>query len=329
MAKVGGGATAVAVVGVVLPFGLAFAFWMSPLNPAAAAAAPAVTTGIFLGAALTATSVGITARVLADLKVMRTVESQLILGAAVIDDVIGLVLLGIVSGLAAGAALSLLDVALRFAAAVGFLVAAILVGVLVAPRAFAWVERMRARGALIVAGFAFILALAALADVAGSATIVGAFAAGIVVGGTRQVKDIDRAARPIADIFTPVFFLLIGAHVDLRVFDVTDPAARSTLVIGGVLLLLAVIGKLAAGWAPFWIRCNRWAVGIGMVPRGEVGLIFANIGLAAGVLSQSLFSAVLLMVMVTTFIAPPLIKTAFERGGSRPAAPRSGTPVVG
>jgi Kef-type K+ transport system membrane component KefB len=121
-----------------------------------------------------------------------------------------------------------------------------------------------------------------------------------------------------------VFFLLIGARVDLRVFDPGDPATRGTLVVGGVLVLIAIAGKLAAGWAPFWLRVNRWAVGCGMVPRGEVGLIFANIGLAVGVLSQSLFTAVLLMVMVTTFIAPPLVKAAFQRGGSHAT---EGSPV--
>lgn len=324
MRKVGGAATAVALVGVALPFGLGFAFWLSPLNPYVHTAASPAATGLFVGAALTATSVGITARVLTDLKVMRTVESQLILGAAVLDDIVGLVLLGIVSGLAAGATLTVFDVARRLGAAVGFLVGAVVIGLALAPRLFAWVDRLRVRGMTIVVGFAFILGLSALADVAGSALIIGAFAAGIVVGGTQQVKEIDRGARPISEIFTPVFFLLIGARVDLRVFDPGDPATRGTLMIGGVLVLIAVAGKLAAGWAPFWLRCNRWAVGFGMVPRGEVGLIFANIGLAVGVLSQSLFTAVLLMVMVTTFVAPPLLKAAFQRGGSHAAA---GTPV--
>lgn len=320
MRKVGGAATAVAVAGVALPFGLGFAFWVSPLNPYVHSVASPATTGLFVGAALTATSVGITARVLTDLKVMRTIEAQLVLGAAVLDDIVGLVLLGIVSGLAAGATLTALDVTRRLAAAVGFLVGAVVIGLALAPRLFAWVDRMRVRGMTIVVGFAFILGLAALADVAGSALIIGAFAAGIVVAGTEQVKTIDQGARPIADVFTPVFFLLIGARVDVRAFDPTNPAARGTLLIGGVLIVIAFIGKLAAGWAPFWLRCNRWAVGFGMVPRGEVGLIFANIGLSAGILSQSLFTAVLLMVMVTTFVAPILLKGAFQRGGSHAAA---------
>jgi len=319
MRRIGGAAAAVAIVGVVLPLGLGFAYWLSPLNPYEHTVASPMTTAVFVGAALTATSVGITARVLADLKVMRTVEAQLVLGAAVIDDVVGLVLLGIVSGLAAGSALTALDVARRFVAAMGFLVLAVAVGLAVAPRLFTWVDRMRVRGVTLVVGFAFTLGLAALADRAGSALIIGAFAAGIILAGTNQVKIIERGTRPLADIFTPVFFLLIGARVDLRVFNPADPATKGTLAVGGVLIVIALVGKLATGWAPFWQRCNRWAVGFGMVPRGEVGLIFANIGLTVGVLSQSLFTAILLMVMVTTFVAPPFLKWAFHRWGSHAA----------
>jgi Kef-type K+ transport system membrane component KefB len=310
----------VALAGVALPFGLGFAFWTSGLNPYDHTLASPAVTGVFVGAALTATSVGITARVLGDLRVMRTVEAQLVLGAAVIDDIVGLVLLGIVSGLAAGAALTVLDVARQLAVAVGFLVGAVALGFVVAPRLFTWASRMHARGVLIVLGLAFMLGMAALADVAGSAPIIGAFAAGIVVAGTREVKEVERDARPLADVFTPVFFLLIGAQVDLRVLDPDDPATRGTLLIGLALVAIAFAGKLAAGWAPFWQRCNRWAVGSGMVPRGEVGLIFATIGLEVGVLSQSLFTAVLLMVMVTTFVAPLLLKWAFARWGSHEVA---------
>jgi Kef-type K+ transport system membrane component KefB len=319
MRRVGGAAAAVALVGVALPFGLGLAYWLSPLNPYEHTAAGAGTTAVFVGAALTATSVGITARVLADLKVMPTVEAQLVLGAAVIDDVIGLVLLGIVSGLAAGATLTVFDVTRRLVMAVGFLVVAIAIGLALAPRLFAWVDQMRVRGMTLVVGFAFILGLSAIADSVGSALIIGAFASGIILAGTRQVKVIERGTQPLADIFTPVFFLLIGARVDLRVFNPADPTTRGVLLIGAVLSVIAIVTKLAAGWAPFWQRCNRWAVGFGMVPRGEVGLIFANIGLSVGVLSQSLFTAILLMVMVTTFIAPLLLKWAFSRWGSHAA----------
>ncbi len=316
MARVGVAAGAVAVVGVVAPFALGFAYWMSPLHPAEHTVADALTTAIFVGATLTATSVGITARVLADLRCLHTMESRLILGAAVIDDVLGLVILGAVSGLAAGAAVTLSGVARIFAVAVGFLVAAVALGLALAPRVFGLIDRMRVRGVLLVSAFGFLLLLAALADRAGSALIIGAFAAGIILSGTNQFDAINERMKPVADIFTPMFFLSIGAAVDLRVWNPLDPANRETLAIGGALFLIAVLGKLASGWAVPWRRYNRWAVGVGMAPRGEVGLIFAQIGLGAGLLSPGLFSAILLMVIGTTLVAPPLLKLAFARGGS-------------
>lgn len=311
MARLGAAATAVASVGVVVPFALGVAYWLSPLNTYEHTVASAATTAIFVGATLTATSVGITARVLTDLKRMGTIEARLILGAAVIDDVLGLVLLGVVSGLAAGTALSVLGVVWSLAVAVGFLVAAVAIGLLVAPRIFRLIDGMRVRGILLVSAFAFLLSLAALADRLGSALIIGAFAAGLVLSGTDQVHTIDERMKPVADVFTPVFFLSIGAAVDVRVFG-----DAKVLGIGGALFAIAVLGKLASGWAVPWRRFNRWAVGVGMAPRGEVGLIFARIGLTAGVLSQQLFSAILLMVIGTTLVAPPLLKWAFARFGS-------------
>ncbi len=122
--------------------------------------------------------------------------------------------------------------------------------------------------------------------------------------------------RPVADIFTPVFFLSIGAAVDLGAWNPFSPAGRGVLLIGVILFAIAVLGKLASGWAAPWLRFNRWAVGIGMVPRGEVGLIFAQIGVTTGILTNHLFSAILLMVLTTTLVAPPLLTWAFGRWGS-------------
>src|SRR3989442_3996741 len=156
--------------------------------------------------------------------------------------------------------------------------------------------RMRVRGVLVVAAFAFLLALCALAERAGSALIIGAFAAGLILSETNQFDAIEERIKPVADIFTPIFFLSVGAAVDLRVFDPRLPANRATLAIGGVLLLIALVGKLASGWAVPWRRFNRLAVGGGMAPRGEGGLGFAQIGLAAGGVSGRLYSAILFAV---------------------------------
>ncbi len=314
--RVGPAATAVAVVGVVVPFALGVLYWLSRLHRPEYSVTDLATTAVFVGATLTATSVGITARVLADLGCTQTIEARLILGAAVIDDVLGLVILGVVSGLAGGGALSVLGVARTLAVGIGFLVAAIAVGLALAPRIFTLIERMRVRGVLLVSAFAFLLLLAALADRAGSAPIIGAFAAGIILSGTNQARTIEQQMKPLADVFVPVFFLSIGAAVDLRVLNPLEPRNGGVLAVGGALLAIAVLGKLAAGWGVPWRRFNRWAVGIGMAPRGEVGLIFANVGLSAGVLSSELFSAILVMVIGTTLITPPLLTWAFGRWGA-------------
>jgi len=174
---------------------------------------------------------------------------------------------------------------------------------------------MRARGVLLVSAFAFLLLVAALADRVGSALVIGAFAAGIILSGTNQARAIEEQMKPVADLFVPVFFLSIGAVVDLRVLNPLDPRHAGVLAVGGALLLIAVLGKVAAGWAAPWRRFNRWAVGIGMAPRGEVGLIFANVGLTAGLLSRELFSAILVMVIGTTLVTAPLLTWAFGRWG--------------
>ncbi|MFQ5703877.1 MAG: cation:proton antiporter [Gemmatimonadales bacterium] len=313
--RVGPGALAVALVGVTLPLAGGVLFWISPLANRDFAPASIENTAIFLGAALTATSVGITARVLQDLRVMRSVESRLIIGAAVIDDVMGLILLGLVSSLAAGQSVTALGVGRSIAAAVGFLVIAVGVGMVSAPKIFDLFNRMRVRGVLLVIAFAFTLIVAALADKLGSAMIIGAFAAGLILSGTNQFDLIADRTKPVADIFTPIFFLSIGAEFDVRLLNPFQAENLPVLELGGILLVIAIVGKLAAGWAVPWRRYNRLAVGVGMMPRGEVGLIFASLGLATGVLSRELFGSIIIMVIGTTFLAPPILKWVFIRYG--------------
>jgi Kef-type K+ transport system membrane component KefB len=311
MFRVGPASLAVAVVGVVLPFGFGYLYWAYAPHPMVASSADLTSAAIFVGATLTATSVGITARVLSDLGRMSTPEARIVIGAAVIDDVLGLVILSVVSGVAAGAAVSVMGVARTFAVAVGFLVVAVLVGRFVMPRLFDVVVRMRARYVLLVFSIAFALGLAALASVAGSALIIGAFAAGLILSGTNQFDTIEHEVRPVASIFAPIFFVSVGASVNLRLLDPSTPASRATLGVAGVLIVLAMAGKLAAGWAAPWARFRRIVVGVGMIPRGEVGLIFADIGRRSGVLGDEVFGAVLVMVMATTFVAPPALKALF------------------
>jgi Kef-type K+ transport system membrane component KefB len=317
MFRVGASSASVAIVGVALPFALGFLYWYFA-DPSIGAHIDGVSLGmiaVFVGATLTATSVGITARVLTDLRLMHRPESKIIIGAAVIDDVLGLVILAVVSGLASGAALSVLGIAKTFSIAVGFLVVAVIVGNAFAPRLFTLVDRMRVRGVLLVSAFAFALLFAALADKAGSAMIIGSFAAGIVLSSTNQFDLIVERIEPVADIFTPIFFVSVGAAVNVQLFIPGSEAFNAqVIVVGAVLVAVAFVGKLAAGFVVGWgeQKLNRTAIGVGMVPRGEVGLIFADIGRRAGLLTDETFSAILIMVIVTTFIAPPLLKIFFK-----------------
>lgn len=313
MFKVGPAAAAVAAVGVALPFALGYGYWLLAPHPTMHDGGELPTVALFIGATLTATSVGITARVLGDLGKMNTPEARIILGAAVIDDVVGLVILSVVSGIAAGGAVSAFGVATTFAVAVGFLVVAVTLGNFLVPRVTDRMTRMQARGIVVVFSIAFALAVAAFAAKVGSALIIGAFAAGLILRSTKQAHTVEEQVKPVAAVLAPIFFVSVGAAADIRLLDPRVPGAGGLLLAAAALSVLAIVGKLAAGWAAPWLRFDRLTVGVGMVPRGEVGLIFADVGRRAGLLSDATFSAVLLMVMVTTFLAPLGLKFIFGR----------------
>ncbi len=305
--SVGGVAATVALVGVALPFLLGlWAERLLGLEPLPALVA---------AAALTATSVGITARVLSDLGHLQDRESQVVLGAAVIDDIVGLIILAVVARLVAGASLSVGSVAITTLIAFGFVAAALIAGRLLVPGLFRFLARIGNEQTLATMGLVSAFLLATIADAVGSALIIGAFTAGLIFAPTPHARPIERGVVRLGHFFVPIFFVSVGAAVDVRSF--LDPRI---LLIGGVLILAAIVGKVAAGFAPFWFKGRKLVVGVGMVPRGEVGLIFAQTGLAAGVLDVGLFSAITLMVMVTTFIAPPALKALLGQ------APRPGVP---
>lgn len=295
LVSVGGAAFTVAIVGVLLPFAAGFAV--------ARGLGIALLPAIVAGAALTATSVGITARVLSDLGQLKSVEGQIVLGAAVIDDVIGLVILAIVSDLVAGNAPSALGVLRTTAVAFGFLAAVLVLGRFIVPPLFALIARTGKEHTLASMALALAFLLAVAASEIGSALIVGAFAAGLVLAPTEHVQVIERGIVRLANVFVPIFFVAVGAAVDVRTFG-----SRDVLVIGLALTAVAIVGKFVAGFAPVWIRARKTLIGVGMIPRGEVGLIFAQTGLAAGVINSGEYSALMLMVLVTTFIAPPLLR---------------------
>jgi Kef-type K+ transport system membrane component KefB len=308
--KVGAASSAVAIVGVALPFALGYAvcllLGLSNL--------PA----IVAGATLTATSVGITARVLSDLNRLKEIESQIVLGAAVIDDVVGLVILAVVAGVARGEGVSAWGIARITLTAFGFLAGTLLIGKVIVPPTIKRLSKIDLPGTPTMLALLLAFGLAWMANYAGSATIIGAFTAGLLIRDTPNAHEIERGISHLGHFFVPVFFVVVGAAVDLTVFNPLHSANHRTLVVGGALIVAAVLGKFLAGYAPFWIRANKRVIGVGMIPRGEVGLIFAQMGLTSGVFDAAMFSAVALMVMVTTFMAPPLLKLLFPPVGGPP-----------
>jgi Kef-type K+ transport system membrane component KefB len=296
-------ATLVAVVGVVVPFALGFAVMRWLDHPPLLA--------VFVGATLTATSVGVTARVLADLGRLQDAAAKVVLGAAVVDDILGLIILAVVTGIAQTGSISVAAVGVLSGKAVAFLVVAILLGVRLAPMLLRWIGRMHARGTLIVYSVVFAVALAALADLIGLATIIGAFAAGLVLATTERREHIEDRIKPVADLLVPVFFVTVGMKVQPAVLNPFGHDAQFGVAM--LLTAVAVASKLAAGLVVYQRGVRRWPVAVGMVPRGEVGLIFAGTGLAAGVIAEDLYSAVVVVVMLTTFAAPPWLKALYGK----------------
>ena len=297
--KVGKSSLLVAVIGVAVPFATGYVV--------IAMFEGVGTEALFVGAALTATSVGITARVFGDLRALATVEARTVLGAAVADDVIGLVILTVVVRIATQGSVSLGSLLLVIGSALGFLFVAIPVGRIIAPPIFSVVSRQsRSAGTLVAIALAFTLGLAELAQLANLAPIIGAFVAGLALTNTQQSTKIRNELAPLGHIFIPVFFLQIGIDADIKAF--TEPKA---LLIGGVLLIVAILGKLVAAAGMVGSIGDKMLVGIGMIPRGEVGLIFATLGLREKIFGEEIYAALLIVVLLTTVITPPWLRSRY------------------
>ncbi len=306
MRRVGKYATYVAMLGIVVPLLLGMGT-MKILHPNGTLAAD-----LFIGGILTATSVGITARVLRDLGRDTTEEARIILGAAVIDDVLCLIILAVVSGLATTGKISVASIALTTTKATVFLVASLGIGIWLMPRLVRKLATFGVKNLKLLFGVSFAFLLAWLANVSELATIVGAFAAGMVLNSffDREVEgaSLHELLSPVESLVVPLFFVWMGIQVKLE-----SMANKDVLLAGLLLTVVAIVGKVAAGWGcpP---TMNRLAVGFGMMPRGEVGLIFAGIGKGIGVVDEGLFSAIVLLVMVTTVLAPILLRATLGSG---------------
>jgi Kef-type K+ transport system membrane component KefB len=296
--RVGGPAMTVAVVGMVLPFAGGYVLTLLAGFPSL--------TALFVGAALTATSIGITSRVLSDLGALSSREGQIILGAAVADDILGLVVLAVVSRIADTGSVGTWEAGKAAVLSFAFLLVALAVGIPLGRLLVRFVGRASVRGILVAVSVAFALLAALGAQAAGSAAIVGAFAAGLALARTNRRNDIRDAVRPIVDVFAPVFFVSIGAQVDVGRLNPAVAENRPGLLLALGLVAVGALGKFLAGYAA-WGGVRRSFVGAGMIPRGEVGLIFAQIGKQSGALPEPVFIAVVIAVFATTFITPPLL----------------------
>jgi len=310
-------ATLVAVTGVTVPlvvgsWGLIALFHISTI--------PAV----FTSAAMTATSIGITSKILSELGFLNSVEGKIILGASVIDDVLGIIVLTVVASLTRDGEIDFARVAYLIISASSFILGAIIFGNLLNKLFVAIADRLKTRGEIVIPAFIFAFLMAYIASIIHLETILGAFAAGLVLEETDKRKELQRLVTPIADMLVPIFFVTIGAKTSLGVLNPAIPSNQAGLAMAIFLIVVAIIGKVVTGLVVFNPELNRLAIGVGMIPRGEVGLVFVNIGTANGVLSQPLEASIILMVIITTFLASPLLRLAFSVG-QNPTVPDAAT----
>jgi Kef-type K+ transport system membrane component KefB len=318
MRRVGGRATLVAALGVLAPWVLGFGMARQVLPERG------IEVAVFLGAALTATSVGITARVLRDLGRSQTAEARIILGAAVIDDVMGLVILAAVTSLVraadAGTALSVSHLVLILVKAIAFLLLSLWLGQALVPRLFGGASRLRGQGVLLATALAFCFGMAWVASEIGLAGIVGAYAAGLVLDKvhyraftSRGEHGLEELLKPLAQLLVPVFFVVMGMQVELRAL--AEPGIPA---LAALLIVAAVLGKQACALGALGGGLDATSIGIGMIPRGEVGLIFASLGLTLTiggrpVVDPALYAALVAMVLATTVMTPPLLAWSMRR----------------
>jgi Kef-type K+ transport system membrane component KefB len=307
MVSVGGMAMVTAVIGVVAPSLLGYFITMIMLpdhDP---------NLYLFVGATLCATSIGITARVFKDMGKLNIPELRIVLGAAVIDDILGLIILSVVAGIISSGSIQLPEVLIILLKAILFIGITLYAGKKFLRKNIKVAAILDNRNIRLLFPFALLMFLSWLSDRIGLASIVGAFAAGLIIkeeyfneitkNKSKTVKDV---IEPIEMIFAPVFFVIMGLQVDIFVF-----ANFNILGIALILTFVAVLGKFISGI--FAKGMDKKIIGIGMVPRGEVGLIFASIGKGIGVLDNALFSAIIIVVILTTFITPPWLKWAFSK----------------
>ena len=304
--KVGRTSSVVAILGVILPFFFGYLFTLTSEHTTVEA--------MFIGAAMVATSVGITARVFADLGILDSRVAKVILAAAVIDDILGLLVLAVVTGVGKGA-ISYVSMALLTLEAAGFVIFLTIIGKGLVPRLGPFFSYFKTKNAPFALALLLCLGLSAVASYIHLAAIVGAFMAGMVLAELNVEFRFSSKFESLYDFLVPFFFVVMGTQVDLSVFTKFNLVGAAL-----ILTLFAILGKLIGcglgAWGLGWKEAS--VVGVGMVPRGEVGMIVASIGLGMGVISTDLYSIVIFMVIATTILTPPVLAGMISRKFVKP-----------
>jgi Kef-type K+ transport system membrane component KefB len=302
--KVGKVAFVVGVIGVLVPFGMG-SVWAhgNGFN---------WDRSLFVAAAFVATSAGITARVLQELGALQRIESKVILGAAVIDDILAMLLLGVVVSLQAGGSFNASHLLLVLASAVGFIAVIGWGGARVMRWNSSWLERPLGPHSPLMIVLALCLGLAYLSTLFGLAAIIGAFLAGMIASETRQQHTLEQQTKPLLALLTPFFFVVTGSKIDLH-----ELASADALLMLAVVTVIAIISKFVGGWLGALSLGQRSAaiVGFGMVPRGEVGIVVATLGLAAGVFDNRIYAIIVAMSLLTAMVTPPVLAWLLKHGG--------------
>lgn len=305
--------TTVAIAGVILPFALGYVACLLVGLPNHAA--------LGVAAAITATSIGVTARLLADLGRLEEPESQVILGSAVLGNMFGLVILSILGAMAKGQNVTLLGVAAGSGLAYGFLLLTLMIGCYVVPWIFGLISPRELPGTAKMVALILALTMAWLADLAGASIVVGALFAGLLIAQVPQIKQIRSEIVHIDHFLVPLAFVFVGAQIDLRSLNPMIENNWTTIALGLLLTVVVVIAKFLAGYAPFWFHGRKNVIGVGIIPHGELGLVFAQFALLNKLFDpdgRKLFTAVAFMVLVTTFLAPIWLKHIFPPAYSEP-----------
>ena len=302
-------ATLVALGGVVLPF--AFGDVLTVVFGYAEGLGDV--RALFIGAVMTATSIGITVRVMSDLRRLGTPEGVTVLGAAVLDDVVGILILTVVVGLAESGDISAGSIGLVVFKTIGFWLALTGIGILASRHISRFLQSLQVSGAAVALSLALALLAAGLAESFGLAMIIGAFSIGLALSDTDLAHKLEKPLMAVYAALVPIFFVVMGMLVDVR-------ALGGVLGFGIVLTVLAIIGKVAGSGLPALLtgfnRRGSWRIGVGMLPRGEVALIMAGIGVSSGIIDSNLYGVAILMTIVTTALAPPILAISFRSGES-------------